>query len=158
MEQNCKNKRSGRKCADYNKIEEQFQEDQKHWEEFKDKESWDKMFLAVQLAVFNCINKRLEKLLPRDEIEGRALDITCTIMQGILNKIEKGKDWKIEKLSSHVYKPCLAIYSESLKFYDQTLGEDAFMITNEDGDYTMMEYEDSFVEKGTGIYHLRGGY
>lgn len=156
MEQNNINKRSGRKCADYTKLEQEYQEAQRQWDENQDKNSWDKMWLLIQLAVFNCINKKLEHILPKEDIEERSLDVTCNIMRSLINKRNKGKKWKIEKVSSFVHLPCKYIYNEKWKFEDQILGEEAFTSLNEDGEITMMEFEDSYVDEN-GFYHLHGG-
>ena len=110
------------------------------------------MFTLINLAVFNCINKKLERILEREEIEGRALDITITIMNSILQKRSKGKVWKISKVSSFVHYPCFAIYNEKLQFEDKVLGVDSYTVTDEEGNTSIMEFEDSYMENG--IYHL----
>jgi hypothetical protein len=157
-EQTSVNKRSGRKCSNYEKLEKEYQEVQEHWEEYGDKPSWDRMFILINLAVFNAVNKKLEHLLEKEEIEGRALDITMNILRALLNKKERGEEWKLGKLSSAVHLPCKALYKKELQFNDKLLGEDAF--TGEDsetGVQTIMEFADSYLEQGTGIYHLHGG-
>lgn len=152
LEQNQKHKISGRKKSNYEKLEREYQEAQSHWDIYEDKPSWDKMFTLINLAVFNCINKKLERILEREEIEGRALDITITIMNSILQKRSKGKVWKISKVSSFVHYPCFAIYNEKLQFEDKVLGEDSYTVTDEEGNTSIMEFEDSYMENG--IYHL----
>lgn len=152
LEQNQKHKISGRKKSNYEKLEREYQEAQSHWDIYEDKPSWDKMFTLINLAVFNCINKKLERILEREEIEGRALDITITIMNSILQKRNKGKVWKISKVSSFVHYPCFAIYNEKLKFEDKVLGEDSYTVTDDEGNTSIMEFEDSYMENG--IYHL----
>lgn len=155
LEQNDKHKISGRKRSNYEKLEKEYQEAQSHWEIYQDKPSWDKMFNLINLAVFNCVNKKLEHILDREEIEGRSLDITVTIMNSLLQKKSKGKYWKISKVSSFVHYPCFAIYSEKLKFQDKVLGEDAYTVTDNEGNSTIMEYEDSYMKNG--IYYLHRG-
>lgn len=155
LEQNDKHKISGRKRSNYEKLEKEYQEAQSHWEIYQDKPSWDKMFNLINLAVFNCVNKKLEHILDREEVEGRSLDITITIMNSLLRKKSKGKDWKISKVSSFVHYPCFAIYGEKLKFQDKVLGEDAYTVTDNEGNTTIMEYEDSYMKDG--IYYLHGG-
>lgn len=155
LEQNDKHKISGRKRSNYEKLEKEYQEAQSHWDIYEDKPSWDKMFNLINLAVFNCVNKKLEHILDREEVEGRSLDITITIMNSLLQKKSKGKDWKISKVSSFVHYPCFAIYSEKLKFQDKVLGEDAYTVTDDEGNSTIMEYEDSYMKNG--IYYLHRG-
>ena len=84
--------------------------------------------------------------------KGRALDITITIMNSILQKRRKGKVWKISKVSSFVHYPCFAIYNEKLKFEDKVLGEGSYTVTDDEGNTSIMEFEDSYMENG--IYHL----
>ena len=156
MEQNCINKRSGRKCQDFEKAEKDFQRAQVAWKANQnDKKAWDKMFLLIQTAVFNYMNKDLEFKLDKETIEERSLDITCNIMQSLINKRNKGLDWEIKKVSSFVGLPCMARFKESYKNWDKTLGEDSFITLNEDGKEVMMEYEDSVMKNG--IYYLHEG-
>lgn len=127
------NKRTGRKCSDYSESEQLFQEAQKKWaDDINDKQAWDTMWSLIQQAVFNNVNSKLEGLLPKEEIEGRALDVTMTIMAGIKKKRENGKEWTIDKVSSYVYLPCLAIYNSKLKFADHLLTEDYYSGESED--------------------------
>ena len=86
LEQNSVNKRSQRKCADYERLEAEYQEAQEHWELYQDRESWNRMWLGIQLAVFNVANKKLEGLLPQEEITERSTDITCNIIRSLLKK------------------------------------------------------------------------
>ena len=114
------------------------------------------MWLLIQNAVFNNINKDLEGKLDKEEIEGRAADITISIMRSIKNKRAAGKPWMIKKVSSAVHLPCLARYDKKLQFYDKCMGQDAFTYVNEDGMETLMESEDSAMIDGclclSGIY------
>lgn len=97
MEQNNINKRSGRKCQDFELAEKEFQKAQKDWKENKDNlEAWQKMFTLMNTAVFNICNKKLEGKLDKEEIEGRALDITCVIMYGIKKKRSGQEKWDID--------------------------------------------------------------
>lgn len=190
------NKRSGRKCQDFEVAEREYQIAQKEWKENKNNlKSWQKMFTLISTAVFNTCNRKLEHILDKEEIEQRAMDITCGIMAGIKKKraeqekwdidaprlteevksmsffsrltgkakntlinstieivIGKRPVWEIEKVSSAVYLPCLAIYSEKLQFEDKILGEDSYTVEDEDGNTSIMEFEDSYMENG--IYHL----
>ena len=156
MEQNCINKRSGRKCQDFEKAEKDFQMAQVAWKANQnDKKAWNKMWLLMQTAVFNYMNKDLEFKLDRETIEERSLDITCNIMQSLINKRNKGLDWEIKKVSSFVGLPCMARFKESYKNWDKTLGEDSFITLNKDGKEVMMEYEDSVMKNG--IYYLHEG-
>lgn len=152
LEQNQKHKISGRKKSNYEKLEKEYQEAQSHWEIYEDKPSWDKMFMLINLAVFNCINKKLEFVLDREEIEGRALDVTMDILSSLLNKKKKGEEWKINKVSSFVYYPCLAIYNKQLQFEDKVLGEEYYTRTDDEGNTYIKEFKDSKMENG--IFHL----
>ena len=152
LEQNQKHKISGRKKSNYEKLEKEYQEAQSHWEIYEDKPSWDKMFMLINLATFNCINKKLEFVLDREEIEGRALDVTMDILSSILNKKKKGEEWKINKVSSFVYYPCLAIYNKQLQFEDKVLGEEYYTKTDDEGNTYIKEFKDSKMENG--IFHL----
>ena len=152
LEQNQKHKISGRKKSNYEKLEKEYQEAQSHWEIYEDKPSWDKMFMLINLATFNCINKKLEFVLDREEIEGRALDVTMDIFSSLLNKKKKGEEWKINKVSSFVYYPCLAIYNKQLQFEDKVLGEEYYTKTDDEGNTYIKEFKDSKMENG--IFHL----
>ena len=152
LEQNSVNKRSQRKCADYERLEAEYQEAQEHWELYQDQESWNRMWLGIQLAVFNAANKKLEGLLPQEEITERSTDITCNIIRSLLKKKKNGKKWKIDKLSSFAYLPCLALYSPALKHYDKLLTEDKYTKTDSTGRTAVLEYSDSYIEDG--IYHI----
>lgn len=122
MGKTCINKRTGRRCRNFEEAEREYQEAQSAWEENQsNKAAWDKMFLLVQAAVFNNLNKDLEHKLDREEIEGRALDITMNIMRSILNKRAQGLPWKIGKVSSAVHLPCMARYDKKLQFYDKCI-------------------------------------
>ena len=97
MTQNNINKRSGRKCQDFDEAEKEYQTAQKEWKENENNlEAWQKMFSLMNTAVFNICNKKLEGVLDKEEIEGRALDITCVIMAGIKKKRAKQEDWDEE--------------------------------------------------------------
>lgn len=154
LEQNQKHKVSGRKKSNYEKLEKEYQEAQSHWEIHEDKPSWDKMFMLINLAVFNCINKKLEHILDREEIEGRALDVTMDILSSLLNKKKKGENWKINKVSSFVYYPCLAIYNKQLQFEDKVLGEEYYTTTDDEGNTSIKEFKDSKMENGIFQLHI----
>ena len=154
LEQNQKHKVSGRKKSNYEKLEKEYQEAQSHWELYEDKPSWDKMFMLINLAVFNCINKKLEHILDREEIEGRTLDVTMDILSSLLNKKKKGKEWKINKVSSFVYYHCLAIYNKQLQFEDKVLGEEYYTTTDDEGNTSIKEFKDSKMENGIFQLHV----
>lgn len=155
-EQKCINRRSRRKCANYEQLEAEYQQNQEHWDKYQDKESWNKMWTAIQLAVFNAVNKRLEHILPKEEIEERATDITCNIIRSLLKKKKNGKPWKIGKLSSAVYLPCLALYAPDLKNYDELLDESYYTHQTNQKTNSIREYDDTYIENG--IYHLHREY
>lgn len=132
-EQNCINKRSGRKCRNFEEAEKEYQTAQNAWDKNPDnKQAWDIMFTLINNAVFNCLNKDLEHKLDREEIEGRSLDITMNIMRAILNKRKKGVSWKIGKLSSAVHLPCMAKYDRKLQFADTCLLESVYTLDKSD--------------------------
>jgi hypothetical protein len=97
MIQNKINKRSGRKCQDFDEAEKEYQTAQEEWKEDENNlEAWQTMFSLMNTAVFNICNKKLEGVLDKEEIEGRALDITCVIMAGIKKKRAKQEYWDEE--------------------------------------------------------------
>ena len=97
MIQNKINKRSGRKCQDFDEAEKEYQTAQKEWKDNENNlEAWQTMFSLMNTAVFNICNKKLEGVLDKEEIEGRALDITCVIMAGIKKKRAKQEYWDEE--------------------------------------------------------------
>lgn len=144
-----KSKKTQKRKKDYSKEEQDFQVAQTEWEKDKNnKVAWMKMFKLVNLAVFNNVNKKLEKVLSHDEIEQRSLDVTMNIMTGIIKKRDKNENWKIKKLSSFVHLPCLAIYSEKLKFDDKIKGEDCFITKDEKGNETIKESLGAYRQNG----------
>lgn len=97
MIQNKINKRSGRKCQDFDEAEKEYQTAQEEWKNNENNlEAWQTMFSLMSTAVFNICNKKLEGVLDKEEIEGRALDITCVIMAGIKKKRAKQEYWDKE--------------------------------------------------------------
>lgn len=97
MIQNKINKRSGRKCQDFDEAEKEYQTAQEEWKDNENNlEAWQTMFSLMNTAVFNICNKKLEGVLDKEEIEGRALDITCVIMAGIKKKRAKQEYWDEE--------------------------------------------------------------
>lgn len=97
MTQNKINKRSGRKCQDFDEAEKEYQTAQEEWKNNENNlEAWQTMFSLMNTAVFNICNKKLEGVLDKEEIEGRALDITCVIMAGIKKKRAKQEYWDEE--------------------------------------------------------------
>jgi hypothetical protein len=97
MIQNKINKRSGRKCQDFDEAEKEYQTAQEEWKDNENNlEAWQTMFSLMNTAVFNMCNKKLEGVLDKEDIEGRALDITCVIMAGIKKKRAKQEYWDEE--------------------------------------------------------------
>lgn len=152
------NKRSGRKRKhNYEVLEQNFQTAQTEWAKNENNlKAWQDMFGLIQLAVFNCINKKIEHCLDREEIEERSLDVTVSIMTSIRKKREDGKKWQIDKVSSFVYLPCRAIFSEKLQFNDSILNEETFSQKNDKGLLLLNEKENAYTENG--ILHLEGDY
>lgn len=144
------NRRSGRKRNHkYSELEERFQQAQKEWAANEnDIKAWQTMFGLIQLAVFNSINKKLECKLEREEIEQRSLDITADIMSSLKRKRAKGNEWKIDKVSSYVYMPCMAIYSPSLQFQDKQLPESSFISVDDSGKESMINEQNAIQTDG----------
>lgn len=133
------NKRTGKKQNyDYTQKELEFQNAQSEWEkDIHNVKAWQTMFNLIQLACFNNINKKLEKVIPKPEIESKSIDITLNIMELILKKRKNNQDWKIKKVSSYVYLPCLAIYKKQTQFEDNLLlGENYFINKDTDEEFT----------------------
>lgn len=156
--QDCINKRTGRKCRNFEEAEKEYQIAQEAWDKNQnDKSAWDSMFLLINAAVFNSLNKDLEHKLEREEIEGRSLDITMNIMRAILNKRRKGLQWKIGKVSSAVHLPCMAKYDMKLQFADTCLPESAF-IKNDVYNEQVYIFDNSEYRysQGYGFYSISG--
>ena len=75
--------------------------------------------MLIQAAAFNALNKKLEKIVPKEEIENYSMDITLNILRATDNKIKKNKPWKIAKVSSVVHKFCFIIYDKQKHFEDR---------------------------------------
>lgn len=129
---------------DYRQHEEEYQKWQDIFYNDTDNiEAWQKMFHFINLAVYNNINQKVQKasagkgkdILDKEKREARAIDITLNIMESIQRKIRDGREWRIDKLSSFVYLPCLYIYNEKYKRED---GEITFT------DYYKDEYDDEY--------------
>lgn len=159
VEQNKKNMRSGRKQRDFEQAEADYQTAQAEWEnDINNKKAWDTMWLLIQSAVFNNINKKLEKAVDKSVIEDYALDVTCNIMSGLKKKREDGKDWKINKVSSAVFLPCLAIYTESNKFNDRVQTFSEALYNESLREEFIPETEDTYMQDGilciNGVYTI----
>lgn len=117
MTQNNINKRSGRKCQDFAEAEKEYQIAQKEWKDDENNlEAWQKMFTLMNTVVFNICNKKLEFILEKEEIEGRALDITCVIMAGIKKKRKGQEKWDIDM-------PKITDEVKRLSFYSKLTGK-----------------------------------
>lgn len=139
---------------DYSEEEASFQKAQDSWEKNRDKNSWEMMFSLVLLAVFNCVNKKLEGKLEKEEIEQRSLDVAMNIMEGIRKKAAAGEAWKIQKLSSFVYLPCLSVYSKKQEFEDKILPSEKYMRADSSGVESVRETANT--ESVDGIIRLKG--
>jgi hypothetical protein len=135
----------------YRQDEEEFQTAQEHFEKFGDLKSWGMMYIKIQKACFNTINKKLCRKIPNEVIEAYSHDITLNIMNGLKRKIESKHFWKIGRLSAFVHFPCMAIYEKQQQFEDRVLDESAFTIYK-DGKETIRENEESYFKDG--ILHL----
>lgn len=155
--QNCINKRSGRKCRNFEEAEQEYQIAQAAWElDQNNKKAWDSMFILVNNAVFNSLNKDLEHKLAKEEIEGRSLDITMNIMRAILNKRKKGTPWKLGKLSSAVYLPCMAKYDKKWQFVDTCLLESTYIPEEVETPGIESILESAEYARGYGFYCVSG--
>lgn len=139
------------KASKYSKDEKIFQDAQEHWEKFGDLKSWGIMYTQIQKACFNCINKKLCRKIPNDEIESYSHDVTMNILSGLMAKKLRGEFWKIARLSAFVHMPCLAIFQKQKQFEDRVLDESAYTIF-EEGRETIREKETSFFKDG--ILHI----
>lgn len=135
----------------YRQDEDEFQTAQEHFEKFGDLKSWNVMYIKIQKACFNTINKKLCHKIPHEVIEAYSHDITINIMNGLKRKIADKHFWKIGRLSAFVHFPCMAIYDKQLQFEDKVLDESAFTIYR-DGKETIRENEESYFKDG--ILHL----
>lgn len=139
-------------ASKYSDDEAEFQEAQEHWDKHGDLKSWQKMYEKIQKACFNCINKKLVSVIPKDEIESYSHDVTISILNVINKKRLLGKFWKIARLSAFVYLPCKSIYLKQNEFEDKILDESAYTLTGEDGE-KIKETESSYIDEN-GIYHI----
>lgn len=112
-------------------IEDTFQKIQEHYLEYKDLESWHKMYFYINNCVGNIIKSKIKGLVLRD-LDGMITDATLSIM----NRYKKSEKFRIEKLSSYCYTPCLyPLYNDKKKFNDKILSLNAYL-------------EDTFIEEG----------
>ena len=140
-----------RKENKYTKDEDLFQEAQEHWEKNRDLKSWHIMYKQIQKACFNCINQKLCRKIPNEEIENYSHDVTMNILNNIMAKKLRGEFWKIAKLSAFVHLPCMAIYEPQKNFEDNVLDESSFTFF-QDGQEKTKETENSYFKNG--IYHI----
>ena len=140
------------KASKYSKDEKIFQDAQEHWEKHGDLKSWNVMYIQIQKACFNCINKKLCRKIDNEVIESYSHDVTLNILSGLMAKKLRGEFWKIARLSAFVHMPCMAIYEKQKIFEDKILDESAYTFY-EDGKETTKETENSFIRDG--IIHLR---
>lgn len=136
----------------YNADEKEFQIAQESWEKNSDLKSWSVMYIKIQKACFNCINKKLVGKVPNETVEDYSHDITLNILNQISNKRARGEFWKIAKLSAFVHMPCMAIYQKQKEFEDKILDESAYTLF-ENGKEHIRETEDSYIKDG--IIHLK---
>lgn len=135
----------------YSKDEERYQQAQEHWEKYGDLKSWHVMYIQIQKACFNRINKKLCGKIPNSDIEDYSHDVTTNIMNGLMAKKLRGEFWKIAKLSAFVHLPCLVIFQKQKQFEDKVLDESAYTYYHE-GEETIKENENSYFKDG--IYHI----
>lgn len=84
--------------------EREFQDVMNHWVEYKDKKSWDLMFLRVYEAC-KALSKRILKVSLDDMVfHDRLMDAVLKVMGNIENGVRPNK------LSSYCYFPCLGSF------------------------------------------------
>ena len=136
----------------YSADEKEFQTAQEHWEKKGDLKSWNIMYVKIQKACFNCINKKLVGKVPNSIIEDYSHDVTLNILSNISKKRQQGKFWKIAKLSAFVHMPCMSIYQKQKEFEDKILDESAYTLFNGNSE-KIRETESSYIDDN-GIYHI----
>lgn len=136
----------------YNEDEKAFQKAQESWEKNGDLKSWNVMYIKIQKACFNCINKKLVGKVPNLTIEDYSHDVTLNILNQISKKRTRHEFWKIAKLSAFVHLPCMSIYQKQKEFEDRILDESAYTLFGEDGE-KIKETESSYIDEN-GIYHI----
>ena len=136
----------------YNADEKEFQKAQEHWEKYGDVKSWNVMYIKIQKACFNCINKKLVGKVPNSIIEDYSHDVTLNILSNISKKRQQGKFWKIAKLSAFVHMPCMSIYQKQKEFEDKILDESAYTLFDGSSE-KIRETESSYIDDN-GIYHI----
>ena len=136
----------------YNEDEKAFQAAQESWEKNGDLKSWNVMYIKIQKACFNCINKKLVGKVPNLTIEDYSHDVTLNILNQISKKRTRHEFWKIAKLSAFVHLPCMSIYQKQKEFEDKILDESAYTLFEEDGE-KIKETESSYIDDN-GIYHI----
>lgn len=138
----------------YNEDEKAFQKAQDSWEKNGDLKSWNIMYIKIQKACFNCINKKLVGKVPNTTVEDYSHDITLNILNQIAKKRARHEFWKIAKLSAFVHLPCMAIFQKQKEFEDKILDESAYTFFGENGKEKIRETEESYFDEN-GIFHLR---
>lgn len=136
----------------YNEDEKAFQKAQESWEKNGDLKSWNVMYIKIQKACFNCINKKLVGKVPNLTIEDYSHDVTLNILNQISKKRTRHEFWKIAKLSAFVHLPCMSIYQKQKEFEDKILDESAYTLFGDDGE-KIRETESSYIDDN-GIYHI----
>ena len=136
----------------YNEDEKAFQKAQDSWEKNGDLKSWNIMYIKIQKACFNCINKKLVGKVPNTTVEDYSHDITLNILNQIAKKRARHEFWKIAKLSAFVHLPCMSIYQKQKEFEDKILDESAYTLFSDDGE-KIKETESSYIDEN-GIYHI----
>ena len=136
----------------YNEDERVFQAAQDSWEKNGDLKSWNVMYIKIQKACFNCINKKLVGKVPNITVEDYSHDVTLNILNQISKKRTRHEFWKIAKLSAFVHLPCMSIYQKQKEFEDKVLDESAYTLFREDGE-KIKETESSYIDDN-GIYHI----
>ena len=136
----------------YNEDEKTFQAAQESWEKNGDLKSWNVMYIKIQKACFNCINKKLVGKVPNLTIEDYSHDVTLNILNQISKKRTRHEFWKIAKLSAFVHLPCMSIYQKQKEFEDRILDESAYTLFSDDRE-KIKETESSYIDDN-GIYHI----
>lgn len=122
------------------KLEADFQECWKNFNETKSKKYWDELFLRVQNACKAVLSKKLKGIF-REDFDEVVLDATCTVMKQLKNRSDK-KEVDIASLINYVFKPAyFTLYNPKRAFQDNIIKETDLNLYNSLGDLTNGEYE-----------------
>lgn len=103
--------------AELNALNKQFLEVQEHYRQYRDIESWHKMWEMIYNATESAVKKQLVGIY-RDDIHDLTLDATCYISA----RYKKNPEYRITSLPSSCYFAALHIVRDpKLQFNDKLL-------------------------------------